>query len=333
MQTRIHGINQYVVLHPSLYEDDLNYVQEVPLDASMTGDRPKPAISRFKADQVAASASTSLGGSVIPASQSHIIQRAIKIGKIEEGNLVGGAEPDSDEEDMRAIIELLRKGEVENAGPSLPLPDTVPSEHQPVQVEKKPRAKTSRFKLARNVDSDSAPSTPLSHEGRSSPKSLVSEAVSTAAPAVLSPVVERVSRPVASTVMERTPGRNTTPAIPGRPTLAPAVSSQIQERGTQPIHPSLQNPMIIDSPSFSPGTLDPNALIIDSPSFARPSHSKPAITNNATIIDSPSFQPPPGLNSRPAAISSEVRESAGSRMTTDNSGKAKRVSRFAADRM
>lgn len=230
---------------------------------------------------------------------------------------------------MRAILELLSKGEVENAGPSPPLSNVASSKPQPVQVEKKPRNKGSRFKLARNIDSDSTPSTPVSHTGRSSPKSTAGEALPTAAPAVASQVEERISALVANTVTERIPGQNPTSR---RQAPVSTVSSHAQERNTS-VRPSVQHPMIINSPSFAPGQQDSNAFIIDSPSFAQPSHPKPVITNNIMIIDSPSFQPPPGLDSRQAVIAGKVNESAGLRVAPNDSGKAKKVSRFAADRM
>jgi hypothetical protein len=254
-----------------------------------------------------ASASTSLEGSLLPASQSHIIQRAVKTGKLEEGNLVGD-EGDSDEEEMRAIMQLLNKAEVENIGPASQTPSMTPVDAQPEKAPAKPRNRTSRFKLARNVDSDLA--TPPSQDTRSSPKLPTAEVVAERIANTVSPSTFSLRSPVNATVRERT---------------TPIVATRVQERGPKTPHSSIQRPTIIESPSFtSPsGTFNANSFIVNSPSFVPPSET-------ALIIDSPSFQSPPGQNSRGTVMSENVGESVG---PPGFGNKAKKVSRFAADRM
>ncbi|KAH9483908.1 hypothetical protein JR316_0003386 [Psilocybe cubensis] len=91
----------------------------------------KPVMSQFRAQKLASaygasaaleSESVSLGESVLPASSTRTIQRAIKTGKLDlDGKLVGAeADSESDEEDhaMREVLELLKKGEVYNLGPN-----------------------------------------------------------------------------------------------------------------------------------------------------------------------------------------------------------------------
>jgi hypothetical protein len=85
--------------------------------------RPKPSVSRFRADRMAMaydkSTSTSLGPSVIPASRQKSLQEAIRLGKIENNHLVGGEEGESGSEDeaVREVLELLSNGRIHNAGP------------------------------------------------------------------------------------------------------------------------------------------------------------------------------------------------------------------------
>ncbi|KAG1877745.1 hypothetical protein DFJ58DRAFT_835467 [Suillus subalutaceus] len=85
--------------------------------------RPKPSVSRFRADHMAMaydrSTSTSLGPSVIPASRQKSLQEAIRLGKVENNHLVGGEEGESGSEDeaVREVLELLSNGRIHNAGP------------------------------------------------------------------------------------------------------------------------------------------------------------------------------------------------------------------------
>ncbi|KAG1820531.1 uncharacterized protein BJ212DRAFT_1340637, partial [Suillus subaureus] len=84
--------------------------------------RPKPSVSRFRADRMAVtydkSTSTSLGPSLIPASRQKSLQEAIRLGKVENNHLVGGEEGESGSEDeaVREVLELLSNGRIHDAG-------------------------------------------------------------------------------------------------------------------------------------------------------------------------------------------------------------------------
>ncbi|KAF7975835.1 hypothetical protein HWV62_8395 [Athelia sp. TMB] len=173
-------------------EDDWDQ-PEVPLDATLSSSRPKPSVSRFKAAHIASTQSTSLGNSVLPASGFQTVQRAVRIGRLEGDHLVGGEEGESasepEDETMKEVLELLKKGEVLNIGPdaspsraskslaSVSRPSNIPlvvpeiASPTPTTVN----GKASKFKLNRTPQRpvepvDSTTSTPVSTAGRSSPK-------------------------------------------------------------------------------------------------------------------------------------------------------------------
>lgn len=174
-------------------------------------------MSRFKAAHTASSynmstptASTSLGASVLPASSSKVLRRAIRTGRLEGDKLVGGEDSESasepEDENAKELLELLKKGEVHNVGPAmnavappstLGLPfsslstshtgsATLSSTSTSVQIPADPvtprsQPKVSKFKLNRAYNQapratpgpaspDSVPNTPISHVSRSSPK-------------------------------------------------------------------------------------------------------------------------------------------------------------------
>lgn len=295
--------------------------QEVPLNASLTGERPKPAISKFKADRIVSS-SASLDGFVIPASQSVLMQDAVKLGKLEGGQLLGGSE-DSDD-DLKEIMDLIRQGEVENVGPNLL--DGSPSQMAGQGVLSLPppkvRNKTSRFKInrggatqpaertAENTPSLSVePPTPVTSNVTERRGSLRLELNQRARSPSLSPIPDTpltiVERSSPKLLPEDVPIPTESP--PSTPvSRKPAGSSQsttstvceltpvpgIVCEGT-PTPSKTPLPAVIDSPSFTslPST------IIDSPSFAPPNIVFPSM-----IVDSPSFAPPHGVASMPPMI-------------------------------
>ncbi|KAG1756414.1 uncharacterized protein EDB91DRAFT_1325467 [Suillus paluster] len=134
--------------------------------------RPKPSVSRFRADRMATaydrSTSTSLEPSVIPASRQKSLQEAIRLGKVENDHLVGGEEGESGSEDeaVREILELLSNGGIHNAGPNVarqnsegPVLSTPAPSEEPATVPSVPAApKTSKFKMARNTLTSDQPS-------------------------------------------------------------------------------------------------------------------------------------------------------------------------------
>ncbi|PCH37877.1 hypothetical protein WOLCODRAFT_22915 [Wolfiporia cocos MD-104 SS10] len=115
---------------------------EVPLEATLASGPPKPSISRFKSESASSGmssstlASHSLGPSVLPASQSSTLKSAIRMGKLQNGQLFGDESDDDVEEEARKIVELLSQGEVTNIGPqpiSISSPrSTVPQGNAPV---------------------------------------------------------------------------------------------------------------------------------------------------------------------------------------------------------
>ncbi|KAH7913987.1 hypothetical protein BJ138DRAFT_1110916 [Hygrophoropsis aurantiaca] len=221
---------------------------EVPLDATLAGPRPKPPVSRFKADRIAtsynvsrSSASTSLGPSVIPASKQKSLQSAVRIGKLENDQLIGGeaGESGSEEEAMREVLEMLKSGQIQNAGPNFvppassecPAPSDSGSAFRP-QMDDKQSAppsvppplrapKPSKFKLARKqhtVDVPPASDTPISAVDRSSPKI-----------------------PISGIVERNVPNVSRQQAIPSIPT-----QGGVRQAGQPQGMPS----MVVDSPSF-----------------------------------------------------------------------------------
>ncbi|KAG1754394.1 hypothetical protein EDB19DRAFT_1902542 [Suillus lakei] len=155
--------------------DDEEWNQgDIPLDQ-----RPKPSVSRFRADRMATaydkSTSTSLGPSVIPASRQKSLQEAIRLGKVENNHLVGGEEGESGSEDeaVREVLELLSDGRIQNAGPDF-VPQSIKKSEGP------PAPKTSKFKMARSglaSDQSSQTPTPLPVGEMSPPKPAVSEVI------------------------------------------------------------------------------------------------------------------------------------------------------------
>ncbi|KAF8954610.1 hypothetical protein BDZ97DRAFT_1942325 [Flammula alnicola] len=306
----------------------------------------KPAISQFRANRIASaynastrapshSPSTSLGASVLPASSTHTIQRAIRTGKLDaDGKLVGGeVDSASEEEDqgLQEVLDLLRKGEVYNLGPDgkyihavRPIPNNAngssstsepPQVEGPQQVDVLPppsmRMKTSKFKASR-----AAAGRPSYSSVLSIPSPSVSE--------TLSPSVTPVSHAGRSSPKMDSP----TP-----------VSSVVAERAA----PVIKSP----SPTKSPAQIQsPFSMIVDSPSFPMPqiSQTRPPSGTGASpvVISSPSF--PPALSSRrpdrpPPVVASTVKESkpvlSQARQPERNPSDVqpeKKVSRFKAER-
>ncbi|KAJ7583001.1 hypothetical protein C8J56DRAFT_956275 [Mycena floridula] len=129
----------------------------------------KPVISRFKATRLAASFNTSnpdgqsLTGSVVPETAARTIQNSIRLGKLDEKGQLVGEDSDEETEEAREIMELLRKGEVFNAGPDGHAPSARSSAKTELPSVKPlpPRASSSKFKLSRGQnDRPSSAQTP-----------------------------------------------------------------------------------------------------------------------------------------------------------------------------
>ncbi|KAL4246067.1 hypothetical protein ABKN59_003251 [Abortiporus biennis] len=313
------------------HEEDEWDQPEVPLDATLASSPPKPPVSRFKATRISDSAnavepsastlaSHSLGDFIVPSSQSSLLKRSIRMGKVEDGQLYGGEPGESDDEldaadgSAKEILQLLKSGNIANIGPSSNLGASTPSppvaaptgstavhaEQQNPQPEMPKKSRVSKFKVTLS-------SQPLSPQS-SQPGSSLTTPIS---------LTERSSPKLAS------PAGDITPT--SIPTAGPSSMRPPQIRSTpKSIPPS----MIIESPSFLPAQLNG---VIESPSF------------QSTILDpainSHPLKAPMPPSSRPAAppiiMSTHVLESRGSntRNSPHPAAEKKRVSRFKAERM
>lgn len=280
------------------------------MDATLSATRPKSTTSRFKSDRMASSynvpgsSSTSLGPSLLPATSHQTLKRALRNGRLENNQLVGGdpGESASEPEDENAaeVLELLKKGEIYNAGPTPDSSATQPSLQTPqnyptstpntqtipgVEPSATPDPKISKFKLnisqIGRTNSDSNLSTPISDAFRSSPK----------LPATHPDDIEYL-QPVPFISFNQVDAANST------------MSSS-----------SSQFSMIVDSPSFPPSGRAPSSKFEEEP-------------NSSNI-------PGKRLDRPPTVMSSAVTESAGNKrsMNQMQQGKEKKVSRFLAERM
>lgn len=277
------------------------------------------------------------------------------MGKIENDKLVGGdaGESDDDDEEVKQIIELLKKGEITNIGPKPSTSQSTPSSTKP-QVHAKPKSafKLSKFKatmtsessLARLTSPDSSsPNTPISFAGRSSPKLVAPQERQPKANPVMVPTA--TSRP--SAIPESLPG----PSRPSAHTNAysrPSTSSTVIESSSkqnansqaaagltsESFHP-VYNPFsnIIDSPSFLPtGAIDSPEFqsMITDPSSLLQSNNKPSSSRPAL---SPKTQPMAQMVTERVVMSVEAKESKSINSATDKPEKKQRISRFMAERM
>lgn len=320
-----------------------NYQQDVPLDATLASSPPKPPVSKFKSSLVSRAATTtmashSLGQAILPVSQTSSLKSAIRMGKLEDDKLIGGSAGESDDdmdEDVKQIIELLKKGEVTNIGPK---PSASSSKPQVETQTSKPASKVSRFKAAMSSDSTSTTltspdssglTTPISVAERSSPKSATPQEHQLKANPIVVPT--STSRP--PTKLQFQPSRpSTSRNIASRPSASSSSANQNTNSKTtasltpESFHP-VSNPFsnIIDSPSFLP------AGIIESPAF-QSMIIDPTQSNSATP---PKSQPiAHRVTERPAVVmTNEVKESQPINRETVKPEKKQRISRFMAERM
>ncbi|KZT26560.1 hypothetical protein NEOLEDRAFT_1241017 [Neolentinus lepideus HHB14362 ss-1] len=331
------------------HDSELDWDQpEVPLEATLASPPPKPSISRFKADRTntnnfsrpetaSTSASTSLGALTIPASQTRRLQRAVRTGRMENGKLIGGEDGDSSsdidaDEHAREVLEMLKRGEVVNAGPDAAcsnLEDQL-SVHQrndpgPSSQSAKAKPQTSKFKsafAAAQIKTPTVPTvipmtpaTPINNVGRSSPKM-----------SAVSSIVERQA-PSASRLLASL-GRNASEPKSSSATTDPGLSVAAHE----PLHSPLLPTMNHAARSTRAGSLPP---IIDS-SPSQPLSSAALGVMPSMIVESPPF-PVTSPSSRPdrplAVMSEQVRESTGSPKQAEPANtEVPKVSRFLAQR-
>ncbi|GJE90702.1 hypothetical protein PsYK624_068460 [Phanerochaete sordida] len=348
---------------------------EVPLDATLASAPPKPSASRFKSERHAhpppnpsSLASHSLGAAVLPSSQSASLKGAVRMGKLQNGQLVGGEEGESEDEvtaedeDVRQFLDMLRRGEVKNVGPplstsapqsagpsststtSLPAKagtETAATEQPSDAAQTRKPSKVSKFKLAL--------AQPGPRSGQTSPA--LSSALSTPTDAVerSSPKMHPTgdSTPEAASSAHPLPRLAPTRSISGG-SLPPSANPAARQM------PS----MIVDSPSFRPTPLKQAArtgssaappqgapfqsVIMESPSFGAPGVSPSSASPSSTVVGTPvsgvPASPAPraappmraGVVERkpPAAVSATVREA----IPSEGAERKQKVSRFRAER-
>lgn len=276
----------------------------MPLDATLASPPPKSSASRFKSQRATENSSAtlvshSLGPYVLPSSQTSKLKKAVRMGKLANGQLVGD---DSDEDDVteeaKAIIELLSRGEVTNVGPQpnaasssrirtdlRPQSIASASAQSPGEppIAARPRSKVSRFKLniaqagGRDLSPPISPPTPQMPSDRSSPK--------LSSPSPATPVL--VPTPASRQTTER-------PHVADVGILESISRKAVRGPGPMPS-------MIVESPSFQPlGAAQMPSTIVESPSLGRP--GSPATSDpSMMIIGSPDF--PPSASGRMATQS------------------------------
>ena len=277
--------------------------QEVPLDATLAGPRPKPLQSKFKSERLAqaydthvpsTTPSTSLGTSVLPSSSSSgALRHAVRTGRLEGDQLVGNVDSEDESEGkvdedtrVRAFTDALRRGDVTNAGAAENSDALIAALESAYGAPPRPPPPAS------SASTDPRPPTPARQKKESKFK------------------LVRAAAPPRTLVDDEGPREGASPpngeAL--RPSLRPPLptSETVLER-RQPGSSQIRPP--------TPGA-DITGVIIDSPSFPPPAPpSSGAGADPVAIIDSPSF-PPPRRPTRPPTVlptSSLVRESPGGR--------------------
>lgn len=271
-----------------------------------------------------------MGGSIIPASSSSV-KRALRMGKLANGKLVGAEEGESDDEvaeNTRALLEALTRGNATNIGPgdyeTIPQPTDLSAYPPQISGEESIAAqlrqsKVSRFKLSVTKPDaqdqiplsptfSSAPPTPISFNHRSSPKLFARDAPPDESPASSS--------------------SSTQPRF----TLPPELQAALKTGDLQ------SHNMIVESPSFlapqavrqtrvqtesiaSPASsLSPSSTAVPTPTSAGPSASEgSAVAATPMRQNVVERRPPAVVNTRTPKLSA-------------GTGAAHKVSRFKAHR-
>lgn len=329
------------------------------MDATLASAPPKPSASRFKSERHAhpppnpsSLASHSLGAAVLPSSQSASLKGAVRMGKLQNGQLVGGEEGESEDEvaaedeDVKQFLDMLRRGEVKNLGPPLSASasqsagssstskasvsakaetETAATEQPSDAAQTRKPSKVSKFKLAL--------AQPGPRSGQTSPA--LSSALSTPTDAV-----ER-SSPKMHPTGDSTP--EAASAAHPLPRLAPtrSISGSSLPPSANPAARQMPS-MIVDSPSFRTTPLKQAAppqgapfqsVILESPSSASPS-STAVSTPVSAVPASPAPRAAPPMRAGvverkpPATVSAAVREA----VPSDGAERKQKVSRFRAER-
>ena len=267
--------------------------QDVPLEATLAGPRPKPAQSKFRSERLAqaygtrvpsSAPSTSLGTSVLPNS-ANALRGAVRMGRLEpDGQLVGNSDSDGEEEDnaarAREFVGALNRGEVTNAGAaenSDALIRALEAAYGAPLTSKKPPPTAAATSIT------TEPSLPASAPTKSAPGSQKSSRFKLARavppPTLTSDKGPREGGalptskpPTRATVVERKPAPAPT-ATPFKPNATDPPIPASADMGGSPSASAQLPSMIVDSPSFAPPGGDAPMMVIESPSFCPPPSS------------------------------------------------------------
>ena len=294
--------------------------------------KPKLSQSKFKSERIAqayfgetqlpsSTPPTSLGTSaVLPNSTSGALRNAVRMGRLEGGELIGNG--DSDREDdgddeavitrTRELMDVFRRGDVTNAGAAENSDALIAALEKAYGAPPKQAYSSAQAHTTAPAPTSAAPSGTAPPPPKRSSRFKLERAVPP-------PTIAEDD-----SLREDTEEHVTTLSDTSRPSQSSAPTRVINSLPA-PDTPASQSPM----------------MIIDSPSFAPPPGGAPVMTT--TIIDSPSFQKPqfplpsarPLLpSSRPPTVLSSVRESSGTprQQETPAHEPGKKVSRFKAQR-
>ena len=238
--------------------------------------------------------SISLGTTVLPASSVRRIQRSIRTGKLDsKGNLIGGeadSASDDESEQLQEMLELIRRGEIHNIGPSAGY-TVPPSANQEISS---PSLQTKIPASLKEVASSSQAKTlpPPSMLSKTSKFKVSREAAgrissATIAPGYNQPVLEARSSSVTRISHENSSTPAVTPTIEERNTVhVPAVARSNTNQMHSPnltrvgsaTGQILSGSSIADSSSLSPEgshcTPFMPSMIIESPSFPQSQSSR-----------------------------------------------------------
>jgi len=216
--------------------------------------------------------SSSLGATIVPVSSSRTLQRSIRTGKLDsDGHLLGKGEDSASEDEaegLQDMLELIRKGEIYNAGSQSSHHSASSSvqggDSLPFQTSTFPApsmlSKTSKFKASRAIAGRPSPgslslpaidtpisstsTTPISYDSRSSPK------LGTPTTPVMTPTVGERSRPAAAasvgSQLAPQPALVLTNQEPSESLLPMTSDSPCHLYDARPMQP-----MVIESPSYS----------------------------------------------------------------------------------
>ena len=290
----------------------------------------KPVVSHFQAHRLAsaynASApssssgpeSISLGTTVLPASSVRRIQHSIRTGKLDSnGNLIGGeadSASDDESERLQEMLELIRRGEIHNIGPSAgyTVPPSANQESSDPSLQTK--TPTSLKEVASSFQAKTLP--PPSMLSKTSKFKVSREAAgklssTTIASGCNAPVLEARSSSVTRISHESSSTPTMTSTIEERKTFdfpAVARSSTAQIHSPNPTRAGsatagqiLSGSSIADSSSLSPDgshyTSSMPLMIIESPSFPQSQSSRrpdrpPTVLSTAVKPENSSQRPP-----------------------------------------